>query len=223
MGSGKNEREKVKLKKEHITKDKSSRLHGLEVPIIGLTGGIATGKSTAASLLEKHGILVINADHLVKSIYATTEMLSFVEANFPEVIEDKQIDFKKLRQLAFSNLEVRTNLEKEIYAKLPEAFMKVYSEKGSPDLVVYDVPLLFEKGLDQKVDLKVCVYSDKTTQLLRLTKRDNVSQEQAELALANQMDIEEKKKRSDAIIENTDTIERLQQNVEEFVNNYLDN
>ncbi len=213
----------MKLKKEFISKEKSSRLHNLEVPIIGLTGGIATGKSTASTVLSDHQVLVINADHLVKSIYATEEMLNFIKSNFPQVIVDDSIDFKALRQLAFSDVKIRTALEVEIYAKLPQAFMDVYTKAGSPNLVVYDVPLLFEKGLDSKVDLKVCVYSGKDIQIERLTKRDNVSKDQAELALKNQMDIDEKKKRSDVIIENNGTIEQLEKNVTDFISNYLEN
>jgi len=211
----------MKLKQEYISKDSSSRLHNLDAPIIGLTGGIATGKSTAASKLENQGILVINADHLVKSIYATEEMVHFVKQKYPDVICEESIDFKKLRQLAFSDLEVRTALETEIYAKLPAAFLEEYTKAGKPDLVVYDVPLLFEKGLDSKVDLKVCVYADQETQLERLTKRDNVSKEQAQLALANQMNIEEKKNNSDAVIENIGTLEQLNSNVADFINQHL--
>jgi len=213
----------VKLKQEYISKSSENRLHNLDVPVIGLTGGIATGKSTASTVLSENGILVINADHLVKSIYSTKEMIEFVSQNYPQVMQENQIDFKKLRELAFSDLEVRSSLEKEIYAKLPDAFMEVYTKSGSPALVVYDVPLLFEKSLDQKVDIKVCVYADRQTQIERLTKRDTVSAEQAELALSNQMDIEEKKQKSDVIIENIDTLEKLKNNVKEFINEYLEN
>lgn len=212
----------MKLKQEYISKNSSSRLHNLDVPIIGLTGGIATGKSTAASTLADQGILVINADHLVKNIYATEEMVNFVKQKYPDVISEESIDFKKLREMAFSDLEVRTALETEIYAKLPAVFLEEYTRAGKPEIVVYDVPLLFEKGLDSKVDLKVCVYADQKTQLERLTKRDNVSKEQAQLALANQTDIEEKKSNSDAVIENIGTLEQLNSNVADFINQHLE-
>ena len=211
----------MKLKKEYISLDSNSRMHGLKVPLIGLTGGIATGKSTASGLLANYGLTIINADHLVKSIYSTDEMIDFVKENFPSVIENNNINFKKLRHLAFSDLEIRTSLETEIYAKLPDTFMREYGKAKEPDLIIYDVPLLFEKGLDTKVDLKVCVYADQETQVERLIQRDNVSHEQARLALGNQMNIEEKKNKSDAVIENISTLEQLSSSVADFVAQHL--
>ncbi|MCO4792744.1 MAG: dephospho-CoA kinase [Bacteriovoracaceae bacterium] len=214
---------RINLKDKYITKDGSSRMHGLSVPLIGLTGGIASGKSSVAKLLEDSGVLVIGADKLIKIIYQNKEIIDYIKDNYPKVITDGVIDFKSLRELAFNDIDIRTNLETILYSKLPETFLNVYKDNGSPDLVVYDVPLLFEKGLDDKVDLKVCVYIPKETQLKRLMDRDGVSEEQAEAALSNQMDIEEKKNKSDYIIDNQSNKNELKEKVEDFIKEHLTN
>ena len=109
----------------------------------------------------------------------------------------------------------RKKIEEKIYQKLPSLFKNKVSKEDK--LIIYDVPLLFEKGLDKLVDLSVCVYAGQEIQIDRLVKRDQESREGALNILKAQMDIEEKKKLSDFVIDNTKTEQDLITEVESFV------
>lgn len=198
-----------KLSSKWITKDSSNRLYGIPVPIVGLTGGIATGKTTIAQLFREENIPVIDADKLVKGIYQKKESFDFITLHFLDAIIDNTIHFKTLRELAFKTPENQLKLESFIYAQMPLAFTEAYKSFGPHEFIVYDVPLLFEKGLHTKTDVSVCAYSPRSLQLVRLVKRDNISTDLAEVILTKQMDIEEKKKQSDLFIENTDGLDEL--------------
>ena len=206
-----------KLNPKWITKDPGTRLYHIPVPIVALTGGIATGKSTVAQLFRDAGIPVIDADKLVKGIYAKKESLDFISKHFPAAIIDQNIHFKTLRELAFKNPENQALLENFIYAQMPEAFTDAYNSFGLHHFIVYDVPLLFEKGLNFKTDVSVCTYSPKNIQIERLIKRDQISRELAETILSKQMDIEEKKEKSDLIILNTEGMAELKENFEKLL------
>src|SRR5690606_13710936 len=98
--------------------------------------------------------------------------------------------FPTLRERFFKDPALKKDLEAFIYQRLPKAFHEAYARLGSPSYVVYDVPLLFEKGLDQLVDLRVLVYAPRKIQRARLMKRDGHLEEMAERILDQQMDIE---------------------------------
>lgn len=211
-----------KLKSNWIKKDKTSRLYEIPVPILGLTGGIATGKSTVAQFFMDEGIQVIDADKLVKSIYAKKSSFEFVLKNFPEAITANDIQFKKLRELAFLTTENQLMLESFIYAQMPEAFRAAYQVQGQQNFIVYDVPLLFEKKLDEKIDVSLCIYCPRQTQIERLIKRDQISLDLAEKILSRQMDIEIKKMKSDLVIENTGDLKALRQNFDKLMTTLLE-
>jgi dephospho-CoA kinase len=207
-----------KLKNKWITKDKSTRLYNIPVPIVGLTGGIATGKTTIAQMFRDEDIPVIDADRLVKSIYQKKESFDFVQKHFVDAIIEEAIHFKTLRELAFKTPQNQGKLETFIYAQMPAAFLGAFKEFGPCEFIVYDVPLLFEKGLHSKTDVSVCAYSPREIQLQRLVKRDNISLELAETILTKQMDIEEKKKKADLFIENIGTHTDLNHNFIKILN-----
>lgn len=205
--------------KPKLTPEK--RLHQLPVPIIGLTGGIATGKSTVSQILVNKGAPVIDADRLVKSIYQLQETKDFVKSKCPEAIIQNKINFPLLREHFFTNPPLKQDLENYIYQRLPKAFKDAYDQLNAPSYVIYDVPLLFEKGLDQLVDLKVLVYAPRAIQKERLMKRDGQKEEIALRILDQQMGIEEKKSKCDYIISNTAGIEELAAEVESFMRQVL--
>jgi dephospho-CoA kinase len=206
-----------KLNKNKISLTKENRLHHFEVPIIALTGGIATGKSSVSKILKEKNIPLIDADKLVKNIYQKTETFNFIQSHFPACIENNQIDFKRLRTIAFSNNEHLQTIEKFIYQYMPQEFLRAYHELGGPDFIFYDVPLLFEKNLDKFVDQKICVYAPYDMQLMRLIERDQLTKELAQKILSKQLDIEIKKSKSDFIIINTNSIEDLKNNTENIL------
>lgn len=201
-----------KLANKWITKNSSTRLYNIPVPIIGLTGGIATGKTTISQMFRDQNIPVIDADLLVKEIYLKQDSFNFIKTNFFEAIIDNNIHFKTLRELAFKTPQNQDKLENFIYSQMPEAFKEAYTKFGAHEFIVYDVPLLFEKSLDSKVDTSICVYSPRSTQLKRLIKRDNINIELAEIILSKQIDIEEKKLRANLFIENIGTRNDLSYN-----------
>jgi dephospho-CoA kinase len=196
------------LKKKYITKDRDSRLHHCPIPVIGLTGGIATGKTTASKILEGFGFRIISADQLIKEIYKTTDTIEFIKKEFPEVISFEEIDFRKLRELAFSKKENREILEKHLYAKLPEQFTNSYSNEDK--VIIYDVPLLFEKELEKLIDHSLLIYAPRAVQIDRLIKRDKIDEKLANEILENQLDIEKKKELADYTIENTSNVQALE-------------
>lgn len=212
-----------KLKDTWITQTKDSRLYNIPVPIIGLTGGIATGKSSVAELFRQDGIPVIDADKLVKTIYQTPEAFDFISTHFPEAIENNLIEFKRLREKVFSKSENQKKVEEFIYQRLPLTFKQAYDHYVDAPFIVYDVPLLFEKNIYKYVDITVCVYAPKTTQLKRLINRDHISVDLAEKIISKQMDIEEKKNKSKLFIDNSESLDRLKINYEILIDQLLSN
>lgn len=211
-----------KLKEKYIKLNQASRLYNYERPIVAITGGIATGKSSVTKLLEAKGFKIIDADQLVKSIYATQEAKDFIKSNYPEAWVNNEIDFKGLRTLVFQNPKIKENVESFIYQRLPRAFQEATTKVTGQDFYIYDVPLLFERKLDSKVDLTIVVYSPKEVQLERIIARDGSSAEIANKILDQQMDIEEKKKKADVVIDNSKGLTELAAEVDKFLLLILD-
>ena len=198
------------------------RLHQMDTPIIGLTGGIASGKSTVASLLSEMGVVVISADKLVKQLYEQKQTLDFIQKNFPQCIKNGNIHFPSLRKKAFQDKSARTSLEDFIHPRLPELFKKtVDGFRPLPDSIVYDIPLLFEKNLESQFDLVVCVYCHPEKQKKRLLARDNIDETLALAMIKEQMDIDIKRKKADVVIDNSGTMKQLSSCVHSFVKQYL--
>lgn len=207
----------AKLKSAFITKDSKTRLYQLPVPVLGLTGGIATGKSTVAKLFKAINFPVIDADSLVKNVYKKKEVFDFIQTHYPNAIINHAIDFKILRSIAFSNDVEIKKIETEIYRHLPAEFMNAFAAFSSAQFIIYDVPLLFEKGLDKLVDQKLVVYSPSEIQIERLMKRDQISSETAIKILSHQMPIEQKKQLADFIIDNSLSENELEKNFQNIV------
>lgn len=203
----------MQLKNNWISKTPETRLYQLPVPIIGLTGGIACGKSTVAKILSEKGFAIIDADQLVKRIYRQDETKAFITKEFPVCINEQQeIDFKKLRTIVFSDSQKKLIIEQFIYQRMPAQFLKAYEELPNHlknAFVFYDVPLLFEKGLDSKVDVSICVWIPRSKQIERLMKRDEISYQMAENILNEQIDIDIKKEKADLVLDNSQTPNQL--------------
>lgn len=212
----------MKLKDQFIKLNSTQRLYGLSIPVVGLTGGIASGKSTVSKILLAKGLTVIDADQLVKSIYGKEEAIEFVRKNYPDVIKEGRIDFPELRKKVFTAPEIKSEIENFIYLRLPGAFSEAVSRVQGSQALVYDVPLLFEKNLESKFDLNVLVYAPQTIQLARLIKRDDQEEEMAKKIMTQQMDIEVKKTLADYVIDNSKTEADLQLSVEIFLQKYFE-
>ena len=204
----------MKLRDEFITCSPEERAFNLPYPVIGLTGGIATGKSTVARFLRARGLPIIDADALIKKIYQSQETKDFIASFHPEAIKDGEILFPLLREIFFNTPEAKWTIEAHLGKSLPLYFQEELQKLGKIDVLVYDVPLLFERGLESKVDQTIVVYAPRETQIARLLNRDGGRRELAEKILDHQMDIEEKKRRADLIIDNSGTEAELEVDLE---------
>lgn len=199
----------LKLKTSLIKLTKSQRLYELDIPIIGLTGGIATGKSTVSKMFKDLGITVIDADNLIHDIYKEQNTINFIKTIAAPAINENTIDFKSLREIFFNNSSVKNDVVNFLYKELPRVFNEALSRFNNPQLVVYDVPMLFENKLETKLELTITVYSSRDIQLTRVIERDNIAIGLANKILDQQMDIEAKKDKADYILRNTGNLNDL--------------
>jgi dephospho-CoA kinase len=149
----------------------------------------------------------------VKDIYALPETFEFIRSEFPDVIMNEQIQFPLLRQFVFANSKNKVKIENFIYARLAQAFNAAFNKFDHPQMIIYDVPLLFEKSLQPLFDMTVLVYAPREIQRTRLMKRDHVLEEMADTMLNSQMDIEEKKAKADFIIDNSKSESELAEEI----------
>jgi dephospho-CoA kinase len=188
------------LKNEYITLKIEQRLYQCPVPIIGLTGGIATGKSFFARYLSQRGLPVISADDLIKNIYDWPETKDWLlKNNLPP-------KGPKLREMVFNDPDLKIKVENYLYPLLPKSFLDFFSRFKNPQVIIYDVPLLFEKKLELFFDQVVLVYASKDEQIKRLIQRDHISNELALKMLQSQLPIENKKTKTKWVIDNNDIL-----------------
>jgi dephospho-CoA kinase len=189
---------------------------------IGLTGGIATGKSTVSRLLAERGAAIIDADVIAREIMEPGHpVLAAVSERFgPGVLNaDGTLNRKKLGEIVFSNPEERKALEALTHPAIRAEMKQRMEELEAADphrLVVADIPLLYESGLDPLYERIMVVYVPREVQLTRLMLRDGLSKEAAEQRINAQMDIEIKKERADILIDNSGELEETKRQIDDF-------
>ncbi|MBY6275977.1 dephospho-CoA kinase [Symbiobacterium thermophilum] len=187
--------------------------------IIGLTGSIASGKSTVSAMLRELGAAVIDADAIVHHLQrpGTPVFESIVREFGPGVVRpDGSLDRQALGRIVFADPGRRRALEAIVHpAVRAEIWRQVeqYRREGRP-AVVLDVPLLYESGWDRQVDEVWVVWVDAETQKARLIARSGLSPEEAEARIAAQMSLDEKARRADRIIDNRGSLDRTRAQVE---------
>lgn len=176
---------------------------------IGLTGGIASGKSTVSQELVKRGAKLIDADVIAREIMEPGHPVlgTVVDTFGPSILlSDGTLNRKRLGSIIFSNPEERKALEDithpAIRAEMRRRLAK-YEAEDPKRLVVADIPLLYESKLEDLYDEIMVVYVPREIQLERLMLRDGLSYKDAEDRLGAQMDIELKRKRADILIDNS--------------------
>ncbi|MBP1989415.1 dephospho-CoA kinase [Paenibacillus eucommiae] len=189
---------------------------------IGLTGGIACGKSTVSAMLVRRGAILIDADAIAREVVepGSPTLLKVAEQFGQAVLQsDGSLNRKLLGEIVFADAEARKRLEGLLHPPI-RAMMKERmhtAELLHPDkLVVVDVPLLYESELQAMFSEVMVVYVPPHVQMERLISRDKLSREQAEKRLAAQMSIELKKQRADIVIDNQGTMEETERLVNEF-------
>ena len=186
--------------------------------LLGLTGGIASGKSTVAAILRRLGASIINADELSREVVqpgqdAWNEIIKSFGSDILQ--EDETLDRRKLRKLVFDNPEARKKLEAIIHPRvraLAERRISELAASGS-SIIVYEVPLLFEAQIHLWLRPVILVACNIETQRKRLLERDHLTELEAQQHLDAQMSLEEKRKLADYIIENDGALEDLEQQV----------
>jgi dephospho-CoA kinase len=186
---------------------------------IGLTGGIACGKSTVSAMLVHRGAILVDADQIAREVVEpSSPVLHEVAEQFGNevLLLDGSLNRKKLGEMIFGNDEARKKLESLLHPPIRalmrgrmEAFEQLHPDK----LVVVDVPLLYESCLEYMFDKILVVFVPRDVQLQRLVERDKLSLEQAEARLKAQMDIELKRERADIVIDNRGTLEETEKQI----------
>ena len=186
--------------------------------LIGLTGGIASGKSTVAAILRRLGASIINADELSREVVQPgQDAWNEITKSFGSDIlrEDMALDRKKLRKIVFDNPKARKQLEAIIHPRVRALAEKRISELAASgsSVIVYEVPLLFEAQIHLWLRPVILVACDIETQKKRLLERDHLTELEAQQHLDAQMSLAEKRKLADYVIENDTTLEELEQQV----------
>ena len=187
--------------------------------VIGLTGGIASGKTTVSDYLNSLGVCVIDADEVAH------EVTSPGSAGFKEIIEEFGEDLltaegnlnrKKLGEIVFSDKEALSKLNAIVHPLVIENIRQMLVKIECSPCVVLDVPLLFESGMDDLCDEVWVVAVDEDTQVKRLMERDGYNLDEATRRVNAQMPLEEKVRRAHRVLDNTGTIEETKRQVDEL-------
>lgn len=190
--------------------------------IIGLTGGIASGKSTVSGLLVELGAQLIDADQIAREVVLPgSPALLEIKQTFGDAVigEDGALQRKKLGSIVFSDNTLRRKLEAILHPRIRSLMIErmnqlhdIHPEK----LIVADIPLLYESQLQSLFTEIMLVYVPEHIQLSRLMKRDQLTEAEAAARLNSQMPIEEKRKLADWIIDNSGTLDQTKDQVVEF-------
>jgi len=191
--------------------------------IIGLTGGIGSGKSVASDKFASLGITVVDADVASRTVVEPGKpALQEIESHFgSEIItEDGQLDRAKLREIIASDAEERKWLESVLHPRIGEQIAKEISESTSP-YTLFVAPLLLETNSQEMCARVVVVDVPNDVQVERTAKRDKVPTDQAEQMVSAQMEREKRLEKADDVLLNTGTIEELEKKIEQLHEKYL--
>lgn len=177
------------------------------VRIVGLTGGIASGKSTVSQMLADHGVTIVDADEIARDVVepGRPALQDIREAFGDDVIdEDGTLNREALGSLIFDDPEARERLNAITHPRIAREMRRradAAGQRGEP-WVVYDAALIVENGLEDAFDCLVVVTADATTQIERLQSRDDISRSEAQSRLDAQMPLEAKVEVADYLVDN---------------------
>lgn len=186
--------------------------------LIGLTGGIATGKSTVAAMLTAHGATLIDADELARTAVRPGERtLARVAERFGDgvLLADGSLNRERLGDIVFADAAARRDLERITHPRILELMQDGVAAALARDApaVVVDIPLLFESGREEMFEGVLLVYTTPEIQLHRLRERDSLDESSARQRVAAQLPIEEKRARATWIIDNGGSLAQTQRQV----------
>lgn len=191
---------------------------------IGLTGGIASGKSTVSNYLLNMGYKIIDADKISRDVVKKgTKGLKKIVNQFGKSIlnDNDELNRKKLRELVFSNKESLEALNNILHPLIHETIVELFEEYKNEELIIFDVPLLLENKLEHMVDCIWVVSTDYEIQIQRVKDRDKVLREDAINIINKQMPLKEKEKLATTVIYNNGTIKELYEQINELIKTFL--
>ncbi len=190
--------------------------------IIGITGGIASGKTTATTYLKNLGYPVIDSDQIVSDLWLTNDkMKALVKASFGLSPGDR--NFKKdLSDLIFHDEKAREQINKIVHPFVFESIEMMKENYKEQPLIFIDMPLLFEVGYQNQVDHVCLIYIDPDLQKRRLMQRSNISSIEAKRRIESQMSIKDKQKLSDCIFYNHKNFDFLYTQIDQFLKGIKD-
>ena len=180
--------------------------------IIGITGSIATGKSTLSKYLQELGYKVINTDELAHQVLTFPDVIKKIGILISkDVVEGGIINRKLLGKIVFNDSEKLRILNEITHPEIFKLTKKLTKEIEG--VVFIEIPLLFETNFTEIVDKTLVIYADQEEQVKRLTKRNNLSKDEAINLINKQMSLNEKVKLADYTIDNSTTIENMKMQV----------
>lgn len=195
---------------------------------IGLTGSVATGKSTVSNMIQHAGIPLVDADIAARKVVEPgTEGLKEIVAYFGEeiLLADGTLDRAKLGEIIFKDKEKREKLNEITHPRVKEYMLEARERffRAGEELVFFDIPLLFESHLESLVDQIIVVWTTPETELKRLMERNNLTKEEALARINSQIGIDEKAKKADFVINNNESLEKTQKQVYTFIERFVKN
>lgn len=190
---------------------------------IGLTGGIASGKSTVSRMLKERGALIVDADQISREIVmpGSPVLQQIAEAFGSDILQgDGTLDRKRLGAIIFADDDKRRTLNAIMHPPIRAHMMQQMNEYETAypqRLVVADIPLLYESNLQHMFEEVVVVYVPETVQIKRLMQRDGISEEHAKERIASQMPLSDKRERADVVIDNSRSLEDTEKQVDQYV------
>lgn len=197
--------------------------------VIGLTGGIGTGKSTVSQILRKKKFPVIDLDTISHEVIKIPKVIEKIVENFgKEVLENSgnfenknnaiQISREKLGKIIFENNEKRLLLNSIMHPEILHTMREQISKyKKNNKIIFVEIQLLFEVQWEKEFDYILLISAKKSTQIRRILERDKRSENDALNIINSQLPLDEKKKRSDFVIENDGNIEELKEKIDKFL------
>ncbi len=196
--------------------------------VIGLTGSFGTGKTTVGKMFSALGAKIVNADQIVHQLFESKGpcFQKVVRCFGKEILSmpDEKIDRKKLAAIIFSDPQRRLKLERIVHPYVVREIKKnirLYKNQKTAKVLILDVPLLFESGLDRNVDVSIVVKTSQRNQINRVIQRGNLSQAQVLRRIRAQMPLKQKVLLSDMVIDNSGTISMTRDQVKKVWKNLI--
>ena len=185
--------------------------------IIGLTGSIAVGKSKVLEILKDLSYKTVNMDDISHEVLNYDDIRSKIASMISaDVVINNKVDRKKLSSIVFNDKKKLEILNNIVHGKIIEEMINIINN-NKEEILIIEVPLLFELNLEKYFDKIIVIYTNKDLQCERIMKRNNIDKERAKKLISTQMDIDEKRKKTKYIIENEKDIKSLIENTKRIM------